>query len=275
MDDERDRIRKASLYFVSAGMTDVVMNAAEKLPEFRLAADDLPSEFGFLYWDAPVGFRSQAGLEVKIVAVSWGPAALAHARTSNGLHTGPGVWLSFWSDPEPAIDVIFEDRVGSPSKSELQKARELIGPLAYEREVLVPFLPEGDEWGEFLEEVEGAGSAVRALLTTWLFMGQTITATTMERPAPRERRYLEMHGASTDPVRYVALRRQVAANDESAAAGERGTRQLKHQFPVSGHWRRQWYPSQDRHRPLWIDPFWKGPEGAPLLHSERVFTLRR
>jgi hypothetical protein len=50
---------------------------------------------------------------------------------------------------------------------------------------------------------------------------------------------------------------------------------------VRGHWRRQYYPAlgharnpdgtmnPDSHRLIWIEPFWRGPEDAPLgpLHS--------
>jgi hypothetical protein len=42
---------------------------------------------------------------------------------------------------------------------------------------------------------------------------------------------------------------------------------------VRGHWRNQWYPSLNARRPLWIAPYLKGPDDAPLLGGEKVTTL--
>ena len=45
---------------------------------------------------------------------------------------------------------------------------------------------------------------------------------------------------------------------------------------VSGHWRNQWYPSLGVHRQIWISPYVKGPEEAPLVvRKDRVFELVR
>jgi hypothetical protein len=277
--DEISRLRSAELFYVSSQMTELVVRAGQQLPEFRLAREDLPSDAGFLYWDGTVGSRVERDLHVRIVAVSWGLTPDALVTTASGRHRGPGVWLSFWSDPSSAEAAIFQE-AGESAAHERKKAREMLGPLTYEREVLVPFMPDGDVWGPFLEGAEGAADAVKALLTTWLLMGQTITAVTPVRPSKRDRGLLERHGDPTDPVRYVALRRAAQGaggrdNQDEEGSGSRGPRKVQHQFPVSGHWRRQWYRSEDRHRPLWIDPYWKGPEGAPVLHTERVFTLRR
>jgi hypothetical protein len=52
-------------------------------------------------------------------------------------------------------------------------------------------------------------------------------------------------------------------------------RDYQHQWVVRGHWRQQWYPSRNVHRPIWITPHIKGPEGAPLLGGERVFHWKQ
>ena len=46
-----------------------------------------------------------------------------------------------------------------------------------------------------------------------------------------------------------------------------------HQWIVRGHFRNQFYPSEKTNRLIWIDPYKKGPEGAPLLETVKV--LRR
>jgi hypothetical protein len=44
---------------------------------------------------------------------------------------------------------------------------------------------------------------------------------------------------------------------------------------VRGHWRQQWYPSIQDHRPVWIAPHRKGPEDAPMLGGEKVYQWSR
>lgn len=45
---------------------------------------------------------------------------------------------------------------------------------------------------------------------------------------------------------------------------------------VGGHWREQWFPSTEVHRPVWISPYIKGPEEKPLkLANASVFVVSR
>jgi hypothetical protein len=67
------------------------------------------------------------------------------------------------------------------------------------------------------------------------------------------------------PVRVINLRRRAA----STIAGQ-SDREYHHQWIVRGHWRDQWYASRGVHRPVWIAPHVKGPEGAPMLGGEKV-----
>ena|SRR5215831_6722870 len=47
----------------------------------------------------------------------------------------------------------------------------------------------------------------------------------------------------------------------------------KHQWWVKAHYRAQWYPSEEAHRVIWIEPFLKGPQGAPIL--EKLYDVSR
>ena len=44
------------------------------------------------------------------------------------------------------------------------------------------------------------------------------------------------------------------------------------QWWVSGHWRRQWYPSTKTHKPVWVAPYIKGPPDKPLKDSVRLMV---
>lgn len=47
----------------------------------------------------------------------------------------------------------------------------------------------------------------------------------------------------------------------------------QHRWLVGGHYRNQWYPSAESHQVIWIAPYLKGPEGAPM--KERVYKVAR
>jgi hypothetical protein len=44
---------------------------------------------------------------------------------------------------------------------------------------------------------------------------------------------------------------------------------------VRGHWRRQWYPSQSRHIPIWISETIAAPEDLPLKVKDKIRILGR
>jgi hypothetical protein len=69
-------------------------------------------------------------------------------------------------------------------------------------------------------------------------------------------------------VRVVTLNESVERGmnaDRDENDEETTTRKYRHQFVVKMHKVRQWYPTAQRHEVIWRGPFWKGPEGAPLL----------
>ncbi len=51
---ELARLGVAELFYVSAEMAGLARTAAESMPDFTLTPDDLPAEYGFLYFASPV-----------------------------------------------------------------------------------------------------------------------------------------------------------------------------------------------------------------------------
>lgn len=84
-----------------------------------------------------------------------------------------------------------------------------------------------------------------------------------------QRRRAQRDGREPSPVRVVRIRhpenRPTSATDTD--------RRYSRRWAVRGHWRRQWYPSRNDHRPIWINPHIKGPDGAPLSHQQTVHIL--
>lgn len=127
-------------------------------------------------------------------------------------------------------------------------------------------------------EVDSGGQPTAAagwwklIQTTFRLMQQRIAAHHPERPDRPARREAKRVGLQGDrDIVVVRLRRE-----RSEHHGETGEANYSHRFIVSGHWRNQWYPSGHVHRQIWISPYVKGPEDAPLkMPPRKVYQWTR
>ena len=83
------------------------------------------------------------------------------------------------------------------------------------------------------------------------------------------RRHPETLGA---PITTITLRYKHSINARNIGGGSQH-KDYDYQWMVSGHWRNQWYPTEDRHRLKWIDAYVKGPDGKPLRRA--VYKVAR
>ena len=105
-----------------------------------------------------------------------------------------------------------------------------------------------------------------------LMMEPGIAKTTMVRAGRKDAVYNPVKGEYVVPeIRRVELRemRYVRATHDSSG------RKYTHRWVVRGHWRNQWFPGTKSHRQTYIAPYLKGPEGAPLLTSPKVYVWSR
>lgn len=73
-------------------------------------------------------------------------------------------------------------------------------------------------------------------------------------------------------VTVLSLRRALYGDDESGASG----RKITMAHLVRGHWRRQWYPSQQMHRAKWIRAHRRGGNGTEeIAERPRIITVDR
>lgn len=105
----------------------------------------------------------------------------------------------------------------------------------------------------------------------WLLMTQPGVTDVEERHLARTvRRRAEREGYNPVAVRIVRIRHHANTPTQAEQPTERTYRV---RWTVRGHWRNQWYPSRGEHRPVWINPHIKGPQGAPLHTGETVHLL--
>jgi hypothetical protein len=96
----------------------------------------------------------------------------------------------------------------------------------------------------------------RTMRAFWVLTPQRIAVaavTPVERHA-RKRAERAKVTIPEDGIRVVTLRRPEA----NPTSGDRLV-DWSHRWIGTGHWRNQWYPPDETHRPKWIDAYEKGP----------------
>lgn len=104
-----------------------------------------------------------------------------------------------------------------------------------------------------------------------LFLEEKIVAVEAERPSRQMRKESERLGI-TGPDTISTLKLRAYEHSGGTSSGE-SDREYANQWLVRGHPRNQWMPSRQVHELRWIDPYVKGPEGAPF--RERVIAAIR
>jgi len=255
----QSQLRGSELFHVSAQMTELAVVAMGTLPDFRLQIEDLPAPCGFLVSEAPLGTRGYDGIDTRISvgAVSW---LVLPERGEINFHV--------WEDEQEFREAV--DRLDGTAPPVNERPAFLIPNLEYRLPLDTEFSSESTSgFGDDHDDVFRITDVIR---TIWLLMQQPLA---QEEPVHYDRaarRRAAREGRELPPVRVITLRR---ARREGADTSTGSGREYHHQWLVGGHWRQQWYAKRQVHRPVWIAPYVKGPAGAPILGSEKVYALRK
>lgn len=271
--DEARRLAAAELFWVDEQMTDLVLGSAGSMPSYNLLPEDLPSRAGLIVFAKPIQrmpAHDDFADSIYVRAAAWGPI------------TGESpwdLWISWYTDTALNWGTVDPKRLALAFGVPLSKVGALptwrqmgLPALSYENEHQVCFSEKPIPLVSATtgEVVDGFDYPYKELATAWTLMQQPITRSTPTPCDRSTRRRLERENIKADPVRVITLRRTRPADEHTNA-----DRDYHHQWIVRGHWRQQWYPSREVHRPIWIAPHVKGPEGAPLLGGEKVYAWRR
>lgn len=279
-------LRAAQLDYVAADMSRLAHSAGLALPSYRLHPEDLPAPHGLVVWEEPVTDVPGEGGELingAITAATW---AVRGSTVRIRVWGEREEWLRLMAQGDPRLGLADM----TPRQVAAARARYPYS-LVSMAESRLPFgkIPgwlqgsPSDTSGMSMIELEDLArhstrveQAERALIVTWLLMGQTL-ATVSDVEATRS---AHQHIRRIDPglltaVRLVQLRhRSTGARPQSDGQGS-GVN-YRHRWMVHGHWRNVYNQSLDRTRPFWIPDHFKGPDGAPLLDPGKlVNALRR
>lgn len=173
-------------------------------------------------------------------------AAASWTATNNGLHLVHYRTIGAGLQPRP-----------------LQRLREQVGWLAPMSTTRL---------GE--QETIGNDHPSAALVATWLLITQKAAEVATARPDRAVARAYARMNRPTPEVRIVRIRgRHLPSAQGPSTSGDPQGSQTR-RFWVSGHWRNQAHgPRRSLRRPVYIHPFLKGPDDAPIALSTTVRML--
>lgn len=280
-------MRASYAFYASDEMMQLVDFAAESLPATATCEADLfPTPIGFAVFEEPIEFAkppdTDSNLPQRIKAIFW-----QHTHTDDLVPGTSGVQVTtfcnmhdYWNDMDAALALIDprEKTVTVTAKQSGESIQYEVAELHRYKELT------SGMWGSLIPtEVihipyeRRIGNAPKAdNFDRWLcayitMMNQTVVELAEEEvPRAFARRAKRMN--LPQRVNVIRLRRATRPHEGQGQSSV----EWKHQWFVRGHWRNQPYgPGRTQTRRIWISPFVKGPEGAPVLLSEKVYALVR
>jgi hypothetical protein len=281
MDWYRAVCEEGQLIYVTADLIDVVEQAAAATPDdLTLTLDDLPAPSGLVVLARPI-FGTDAGPErpgesIRVDGLMWGTAKLPPADLD---------WLN------PGV-VFTEDAlsVGSLRWVEADHGDQLAAVMSHGTEMTRTHLPAWMPMGRsdwpygtpipYRHRHDIPDPSLSSMVEDRRFMAalfavlnqRRLVATEVVAPSRQVRRQAERKGRRHPDVVVVHLRRNEYSTEPIGEGRTVGVR-----FPVRPFYRRQPVgPRAEGRRKIVLVPgHWRGPEGAPVVHAERVWSLDR
>ncbi|WP_420879163.1 hypothetical protein [Rhodococcus sp. (in: high G+C Gram-positive bacteria)] len=255
-------------YYASEEMTALILAGSETSADVSVTAADLPSPAGVAYLDQG---SDEEGLVLmwhiaydELLTVQLVPASGVDEFLANDGTHRPG-WGYIHADcrylPIPGIEAF----LSAPDTDEPPVLRPVGGftPTVH---------PDVPKEKRTLYQGWTAEQMLRVFLSFTHMIRQEKLVESSGIAVPAGKSSGVRTTRAVPPVTFLSYRR---ASSESAGPAKTGTstRNYTRRWAVRGHWKRQWYPSENRHHPMWIESYIAGPEGAPLKTSDKVRLL--
>ncbi|CRK54608.1 conserved protein of unknown function [Rhodococcus sp. RD6.2] len=247
-------------YYAAEELTALILAGSETSAEVSVTPADLPSPTGVAYLARPDGalLLLWQVLNDDLLSVQLVPAAgVQSVLAADGeLKAGCGYrFINHVYLPIPTAEALL-----SPLESDSPPSLRSIGGFT-------PGMPADDFRGE--QGIYQGWSAARILevfiaFTHTLRQDSTVRETLDTRSSSTKR--ADRRTGTTTHLSY-------RPTSSRRTTPEKATRTYSSRWVVRGHWRKQWFPSEDRHHPIWIATYIAGPEGAPIKSSEKVTVL--
>lgn len=257
-------------FYWTPEFSSLLATTAPDLPlAWTLHPQSLPADYGFCWFGAPLALpealRGVGHAGLPTVAVSWCALMEGEAGPIIPIHgvppprVGDAFATVYYVERDGRLlpHMVFPWRVGESLREALERAKGTFDPKAI---------------GGFRMQAN-LFSRLSFFPAALAFMEQRIAVQTREPVDRATRRRIPASTPIEPVVRVIALRRRAesAPSDADARAVDWSCRWL-----VSGHWRAQFYPSENTHKTRWIEAYVKGPEGLPVKAPRaRLFAVVR
>lgn len=270
-------VRTSYAYRVTHDMEMLLEHAAASLDDSDQVEMDLPpTGCGFVRFDRPIPVTDVRGFTALINWMVWGRVATPDGVPAIGLWT----FNDLWTHPDGVWQSLMDNEPNPGDAEELSRTLWRFSPVSFD--FMIPgstmgsplIMPSEGQQADVLADglTPFPGSNIRRYAhALWLLLNQTIVTTTeepLDRPARRRA------GRRGIPPKVVTIKLRRSANT-NRREGESNI-EWSHRWVVRGHWRWQacGVGRKDRRR-IWIAPFVKGPENAPLFVTDKVYDLSR
>lgn len=237
----------SDLYWISRDFTRLATMAGKDFDKLLISREELPSPFGIMVFEEPIGEIERKFGNAGIRAVSW------------SLVPG-GVWVNLYIQVDDAADPE-EDPVSLRHQFGYLVSPNPGSGLTFNHDHSIP---EGEHF-QFLTTI----------FATWFLMNQPGVAEQNKAPVDKklERAYRRENNRPLPDVQLVDLRRRPRRSGSDA---EREGRPLKYRVYRKGHWKRQFYgPGRALRKTIYVSGYIAGPEGTPLHEKPRVVKVLR
>jgi hypothetical protein len=262
-------LEDASLWYVTADMSQLVGSAATSLPPTTLTPELLPSKCGLAVFATPLTGMSADETTIDAVmgvpldeqvpphspvevhALLWGDSETIKVRVDRREYVGIAIYRAVEDNgsqmwvPLGRTDWIYGDDTEEPTD-----------PALVGHDLRLASMAEDRRW----------------MACLWLLASQKrVGEQTVIPPDRAARRRSAREGRSAE-VRLIDVRHKAEA---AAGDGEGRAVEWSHRWLVSPHWRQQAYgPGRTLRRPVFIPPHIKGPQDKPLVVKPSVNVVR-
>ena len=252
-------------FFANAETTALILAGCESATNVGATVADLPSPSGVAYLATDDGdslfllwhTEDEALLTVQVATTAGLAAFLAH---DGAAREGRHGWIFGRSTYLPLPTV--EATLSAPDSDEPPVPIEVEGGLTYTAD------SSDSDAMRAIYRGWTQSQMLRLMLSFTHMLRQdklidTSTVSAAGNASSKSRR------GGVGSVTYLSHRPRTSSASRPASG-----RTYSHRWVVRGHWRRQWYPSQNRHHPIWITEYIAGPDNSPVKLSDKVTIIR-
>lgn len=264
----RQNLEAAITFWVSEDMTALAEAAAERsdLQRTVLDVEDIPCPEGFVVFERSFLMHDTRGRQMSFRAVAW---KLTVIKIGDAGEDQLGVMLHFYTDRREPLDDVNQQVQDRYPQGGLTLTLQLSHLTTWA--IGQSWVHEQDQ-GDY--DQQEAARMLRFIWSFWHISQQPKTATTTTATPDRAtRRQAQRSSPNIDTdVQVITLRRK-RKPEHATQNGDH--RNYSHRFIVSGHWRNQWYPASQKHKPKYIDDYVKGPDDQPLIIKHKIYKWTR